>query len=161
MQVTLTPLQSSGTQVPGIWAGNEALLGFTRWVECPTTTSTPIPATGVDKFEAVRQAIIKSFAGFVYGYGPAPDLIYNREVPVTNLHILKGKVEIATSVESNSLTGVTIVPNALAYAIVEVSGEGWGWSRRGAAGWAVSTGHALKPFLFLRPPIAKPCIARP
>lgn len=104
VQVTLTPLQSSGTQVPGMWAGDESALGYKRWVECPTTTSTPIPATGADKFEAVRRAIIKSFAGFVYGFDG--DLEYNKDLGVPDLDFTYGRLMVKRSGGAKSLVYV-------------------------------------------------------
>ncbi|PSC75144.1 serine threonine [Micractinium conductrix] len=79
-QVTLTPLQSHGSHVPGLWAAAPELMGVgpiqnTHWIECPAGARGPIQATTSfasisnpgQRLEAVRRALIKAFASHVYG----------------------------------------------------------------------------------------------
>jgi len=136
VQVTLTPLQSSGTQVPGMWAGDQSALGYSRWIECPTTTSTAIPATGADKFEAVRQAIIKSFAGFVYGFTDAGgELVYNKELNVPDLDFTYGRLMVKRGGGAKSLVYViTEVRGAWLACWLAVHGGQGNWQASAASG---------------------------
>lgn len=113
----LTSLQSSGTLVPGMWAGDEALttgMSYQRWIECPTGEGQWVPADGADKFESVRQAIIKGFAGYVYGLDG--DLEYNKEIKVPDLDFTYGRLMVKRSSGAPSIV----------YAITEVRcGLGW------------------------------------
>jgi len=66
--------------VDGLWSGDDANMAFDRLQMCPQGTSTPIQAIGPDRYEAVRQAIIRSLSGYVYGF--TPDLEYRRVIEV-------------------------------------------------------------------------------
>ncbi|PSC75222.1 serine threonine [Micractinium conductrix] len=107
-QVSLTPLQSSGSHVPGLWAADPDLIGLgpiqnTKWIECPSEARPAIQATTNfasitnpgQKLEAVRRAIIKAFAGHVYGLDEWGNYVHKLEV--NDLDFFKGVLMVKRS----------------------------------------------------------------
>ena len=115
LQVTLTPLSSFGSSVPGFWSGQPALTGVKRDVECPATARAPIQAesnfktvTNVgQKLEAVRRAVIKAFASHVYGLNEFGE--YNNEIRVPDLDFKRGVLMVKRTDEYNVMYAVTEV----------------------------------------------------
>ena len=134
LQVSLTPLQSSGSHVPGLWAADPDLIGLgpiqnTKWIECPSEARPAIQATTNfasitnpgQKLEAVRRAIIKAFAGHVYGLDEWGNYVHKLEV--NDLDFVKGVLMVKRSGDP------TYGDYNLMYAVTEVScGAGLAWA---------------------------------
>ena len=80
--VSLTPLSSGGSYVPGIWADAVGVDTYTELRECPVTTSSPI--AGAANAAGRVAAMGTAFQNFVYGSAkpiaanlafPAPGLV--------------------------------------------------------------------------------------
>jgi hypothetical protein len=63
--VSLTPLSSGGSYVPGIWASTSEYFTYSKLRECPVTTGAEI--AGADTAAGRVAAIRTAFANFVYG----------------------------------------------------------------------------------------------
>ena len=108
--VQLTSLQSHGSYVPSMWSavGDEAY-EVTTFAECPTQRPAVAAVQGSGtKLEAVRRAVIKAFASYVYGLDAYAQ--YINEIPIPDLDFFPGKLIIKRVDAMN-----------LVYAITEVS----------------------------------------
>ncbi|KAL4447454.1 hypothetical protein ABPG75_004673 [Micractinium tetrahymenae] len=89
--IKITSLQSHGSHTPAMWASDPALMAQTNYVECPAEGAEIAAEAGCeDKLEAVRRAIIKGLASFVYGLDEYGEFNYEIEVP--DLDFFPGKL---------------------------------------------------------------------
>lgn len=94
-----------------MWSANPDYKPST-WVECPTERPAVEAVEGSgDKLEAVRRAVIKALASYVYGLDAYGEYINEIEVP--DLDFFPGKLIVKRMNAKN-----------LVYAITEVGGAG-------------------------------------
>jgi hypothetical protein len=66
VQVSLTPLNTEGNWVPGIWSGSPAKT-YERYIECPLDEGPLFAPVGGTSAVQIKAAIVKAFEGHVYG----------------------------------------------------------------------------------------------
>jgi hypothetical protein len=110
VQVKLTAIQSHGSFVPAMWSASTdpTVMPITNYVECPTESAVIMPVQGTgDKLEAVRRAVIKAFASYVYGVDDYGEYKYELEVP--DLDFFPGKLIVKRIDALNLIYAITKV----------------------------------------------------
>ncbi|PSC75114.1 multiple epidermal growth factor-like domains 6 [Micractinium conductrix] len=104
-KVSLTPLNSEGNWVPGIWSG-DATNTYQHYVECPRTEGPKLtPVGGASAVAvAIKAAIRAAIEGHVYGYSGATPLY---TLTLSSVAYAPGRITITSSTGNQLVYAVT------------------------------------------------------